>query len=1104
MIGQAQFTITDLYDGESLYTWVKYADDINGTNMSDSAVGKTHMGIATNKTSQNESNLPGDYTWSLIKGEQGDPGLPGKGIVSSTVTYQLHTSGTTAPTGTWSSTIPAPIKGRYMWVRTIFNYTDNTSITTYAVSYIPTDGQTGKGISSTTITYQLSTSGTTTPTGTWSSTVPTPIKGQFLWTRTIIGYTDGTSSISYSTSYYATDGQKGDTGAKGDGYEIRYIRQVSQPDTPTGNAPTGWDLSYPSAGFGNVWFSETTKDSTGNVVTSWSPPALYEYYDSNLLSNHKWATGTGGTGIYGINGTAAEQSRELGTTPFGGEDVIWKAISADTTSDSEGGWNATIPIDHTKKYRVSVWFKANNRNGRIYLGTNNGILSLAGVANGNPYFWNNAAPAVDKWYLAVGYINGSGDPSTTTSPLSGLYDGETGVKIQSATDYKSAVGATTHVHRAYHYYNTNIDEYVEFWNPRFDLADGKELSIEDLLRKGKMGPVGNTGTGISSATVTYQNGTSGTAAPTSTWSSSIPAPIKGQYLWTRTVTAYTDGTSATTYSVSYTATDGQAGKGISSTAVAYQLNTSGTTAPSGTWVASPPTPVQGQYLWTRTVITYTDGSNSTTYSTAYNAKDGQKGDQGDAGISVTSIVEEYYHSTSATTQTGGTWTTTVPVWTNGKYVWTRAKTSFSNGTISTTNPVNVTGGKGTDGTTTYTWIKYADTATGSGISDSPDGKRFMGVATNQTSSTESNSASAYSWSPLYDNVQTSSRNLVQNGTFRMGNDYWGMPASYGYASTPELDKPNSGIMIVDNTSEVSVNSPIYNDKRVYLTPKVGDTITFTTDFYCEDYALYGPTGSIMTFRRFAEATGGAYIQSVFSPSPTTFGFSTNAVWERKSTTYTFTASTAVAGWYAIGLYVSNGVGTLSTVKYQYREIEVTRGNIGNLDWTPAPEDVQAELDKKAATGDMEALAGIVSSMSSIINNKAGLGEFQSMEEAFNARVAQDIIDKDQVAADLATIEGRTTLIETLAGENKIVTEFIETVITQSEEGIFIANGESSTGILISDSRISFMQNDVEVAYISNQTMQISHGIFVETATIANFKFEVIPGTTILAITWVGD
>lgn len=63
-----------------------------------------------------------------------------------------------------------------------------------------------------------------------------------------------------------------------------------------------------------------------------------------------------------------------------------------------------------------------------------------------------------------------------------------------------------------------------------------------------------------------------------------------------------------------------------------------------------------------------------------------------------------------------------------------------------TGPQGVAGPKGADGQTTYTWIRYADTSTGGGISNSPSGKKYIGLAHNKTTAIESNTASDYTWS----------------------------------------------------------------------------------------------------------------------------------------------------------------------------------------------------------------------------------------------------------------------------------------------------------------------------------------------------------------------
>ena len=64
-------------DGETTYTWVKYAASAAGGGLSDAPAGMSYIGLAYNKPTPEESNNPGDYSWSLIKGADGVSGAPG-------------------------------------------------------------------------------------------------------------------------------------------------------------------------------------------------------------------------------------------------------------------------------------------------------------------------------------------------------------------------------------------------------------------------------------------------------------------------------------------------------------------------------------------------------------------------------------------------------------------------------------------------------------------------------------------------------------------------------------------------------------------------------------------------------------------------------------------------------------------------------------------------------------------------------------------------------------------------------------------------------------------------------------------------------------------
>lgn len=74
-------------DGQPTFTWIKYADDANGTNMSENPTGKAYMGIAINKPVQEESSDPLDYEWVKVLGDPGPQGLPGADGADGITTY---------------------------------------------------------------------------------------------------------------------------------------------------------------------------------------------------------------------------------------------------------------------------------------------------------------------------------------------------------------------------------------------------------------------------------------------------------------------------------------------------------------------------------------------------------------------------------------------------------------------------------------------------------------------------------------------------------------------------------------------------------------------------------------------------------------------------------------------------------------------------------------------------------------------------------------------------------------------------------------------------------------------------------------------------------
>lgn len=195
---------------------------------------------------------------------------------------------------------------------------------------------------------------------------------------------------------------------------------------------------------------------------------------------------------------------------------------------------------------------------------------------------------------------------------------------------------------------------------------------------------GVDGKGITNSVITYQASSSGSSIPTGEWISNIPTVSSGQYLWTRTITTFTDGTSSTGYSIGKIGENGAKGtdgKGIKATEITYQAHTSGTAVPTGTWVSTIPNVAANQYLWTRTTITYTDNTTTSSYSV------GKMGANGASSVSF-----EIYSDTGF-------------VFNNESEITLKTQKLYGATNITISSPTTIQWSKMVNGTWTNTW-KY--------------------------------------------------------------------------------------------------------------------------------------------------------------------------------------------------------------------------------------------------------------------------------------------------------------------------------------------------------------------------------------------------------------
>lgn len=200
--------------------------------------------------------------------------------------------------------------------------------------------------------------------------------------------------------------------------------------------------------------------------------------------------------------------------------------------------------------------------------------------------------------------------------------------------------------------------------------------------------------GVSNTVVYYYLSTSNTELVGGSWSEAAPEWKDGCYYWQKTITTYTDNSTTESNPVCISGETGTDGTGIESIVEQYYQSASATDLTGGSWSTNPPEWVDGKYVWTRSVVTYTDGTVVTTSPVCVT---GAKGSTGNQGIGIASVDVWYYLSTSSTALSGGVWSTTAPEWVDGKYMWSKTVTTYSDKTSTETKPACITGAKGNTG-----------------------------------------------------------------------------------------------------------------------------------------------------------------------------------------------------------------------------------------------------------------------------------------------------------------------------------------------------------------------------------------------------------------------
>lgn len=268
----------------------------------------------------------------------------GVGISNTDVLYAISSSNTTAPTSGWQTTAPAWKDGYYIWSKTKVVYTDGDIVYTDAACITGGKGETGNGISSIIEQYYLSSSATSLLNGSWSNSRPTWKNGWYIWTRSVINYTNGNSITTEAICVTGGKGETGDDGINGDYFEYRYAVNGSRSTPPslskTSRNPSGWSTTVPTVGnLQYLWFTVAKiNGETNSLIQNWSTPARQTPYDGVDGRNGDTGPTMVYRGVYGSSKVYYGTSKRVGAVKYNGHYYVARV-------DAGNGFQNHVPTD---------------------------------------------------------------------------------------------------------------------------------------------------------------------------------------------------------------------------------------------------------------------------------------------------------------------------------------------------------------------------------------------------------------------------------------------------------------------------------------------------------------------------------------------------------------------------------------------------------------------------------------------------------------------------------------------------------------------------------------------------------------------------------------
>lgn len=589
-----------LAQNRTFYTWVVFGDSETGSGISLNSSGKKYMGIAYNQTTKQPALTdPGIYSWVKVAGDQGIAGAPGKDGLTSFFHVRYADVLNPAASQLRKDT------GKYIGTYTDFTFEDSTDPTKYTWrQFQGDDGEDGAdgipGVNGTNgetsylhIAYAISADGKSGFSTT--NSVDKTYIGQYV----DFAKEDSTNPAKYRwTKFQGPKGDKGDPGTQGlQGIQGEKGDQGIQGEKGADGKTQYTHIAYANSSDGKVGFSvsDAARDYVGMYVD-------FTAADSTDPAKYSWSKIKGADGTQGIQGKPGTD----GKTPY-------LHVAYANSADGKTG------------------FSVSNSAGKTYIGVYTDYTKA-----------DSTEPTKYKWTKIQG--------PQGTQGLQGI-QGEKGEQGIPGKDGKN--GSTTYFHIKYaavsnptasqmtEVPNTYIGTYVDF--TAADSADPAKYTWSRFQGiQGEKGTQGIPGTnGVNGRTSYLHIKYSNDGGKTFTGNSGEDS---GTYIGTCVDYTQNDPTNVSAYSWAKikgetgakgdkgdTGGTGATGKGVKSIVEQYYKSTSATAMSGGSWSTTYPGWENSKYIWTRSVITYTDNTTSTTTAVCVTGSKGDKGATGPQG-----------------------------------------------------------------------------------------------------------------------------------------------------------------------------------------------------------------------------------------------------------------------------------------------------------------------------------------------------------------------------------------------------------------------------------------------------------------------------------------